>query len=318
MQTLKNLLKLAFAAALLYFLFRSDAIDLQQIRRALSPQYFPWIFLFFSGALFLTGERFRVLLQTQGVHLSVWSSTKLFLIGLFFNFALPGGLGGDVVKAYYLKKDLGKHSRTSPYTVIFDRFIGLMVMMLMATTALLLQYDMIFSNPRLFVVTIFIFGLLTTLILITVATFVRPLREFLHRLIPTRWGRVHSFLTSAILSFEFYSKDLKRVAYGFGLTLMAQTFSIAGFYLTGVAAGANNISLLSYFFVVPIGLTLSAIPIAPPGGIGVGQAAFLYLFNIYLGYNSTIGPTVITVNQFISISISSLGLYFYLVRKKAT
>ncbi|NJL25268.1 MAG: hypothetical protein HC902_08875, partial [Calothrix sp. SM1_5_4] len=33
----------------------------------------------------------------------IWFS--LYLIGIFFNFALPGSVGGDVVRGYYLVAD---------------------------------------------------------------------------------------------------------------------------------------------------------------------------------------------------------------------
>jgi hypothetical protein len=45
------------------------------------------------------------------------------------------------------------------------------------------------------------------------------------------------------------------------------------------ALGDSHLPLVSLYVVVPIGLVLTSIPIAP-AGVGTGHAAFLYLFHL--------------------------------------
>ncbi len=76
----------------------------------------------------------------------------------------------------------------------------------------------------------------------------------------------------------------------------------------------SDVHWQAYFFVVPIGQMLTAIPISP-AGVGVGQAAFYFLFNIYLGHQSQLGPTVMTVGQVMMFGFGIIGAYFYLRRR---
>ena len=51
------------------------------------------------------GVRWQLLLRVQGIALSWTRVFMLLLIGVFFNFIIPGGTGGDVVKIFYLLKE---------------------------------------------------------------------------------------------------------------------------------------------------------------------------------------------------------------------
>ena len=99
-------------------------------------------------------------------------------------------------------------------------------------------------------------------------------------------------------------------------TLLSPFASGFVFFFAMVGQTLNvDIPLQAYFFVVPVGLVAMAAPISP-AGIGVGQAAFLALFNMYLGYNSTVGPTAATANQIIMLMWGLFGSIFYFRRKK--
>lgn len=302
----------------MYWLARSDYLNLSEIKKTFHPLYFSICFLLTAGALILISERFRQLLKTQHLHLSFYQAWKLFLIGHFFNFVLPGGVGGDLVKAYYLKKEKSADAKTSPFTVIFDRFLGLYTMTLMALTVILLNLEKVHSNSKLLIVSLSVGAVFFSLNVFALAAFTRPLRKFIEPLMPKKWPRIHSVFINFMAGFEFYSHAPLRVLYCFVLTIAAQTIMVLTLYIAGVAAGSAHLPLSSYFFVAPIGMAVTGIPISPPGGIGVGQAAFTVLFNIYLGTKSTIGATVITIFQFVSLCISLGGLYFYITHKKAT
>jgi uncharacterized membrane protein YbhN (UPF0104 family) len=81
--------------------------------------------------------------------------------------------------------------------------------------------------------------------------------------------------------------------------------------------GITEIPLAAYFFLVPIGMVVTALPISP-AGVGVGQAAFYFLFSLYLGKQSQFGPTAMTVMQATNFAMGMIGAVFYLLRKKPT
>ena len=94
------------------------------------------------------------------------------------------------------------------------------------------------------------------------------------------------------------------------LSLLSQLFTIGIFIVAGASMPHAPVSLLTYFFAGSIGLMILALPISP-GGIGVGQAAFVFLFKIYGGHSSSIGANVVTVCQALLFFLSLWGLLFY-------
>ena len=102
----------------------------------------------------------------------------------------------------------------------------------------------------------------------------------------------------------------------FLLSLFSQTCAISIMFLIGrYSTLGPEIPFNTYFLVTPIGFMATAIPISP-AGVGVGQAAFDFLFNLYLGYQSQIGALVITVYQLLTLLFGLVGAYFYLVKSK--
>ena len=99
------------------------------------------------------------------------------------------------------------------------------------------------------------------------------------------------------------------------ISCLTQVFMVAFVYLIGVRMDGADIPLAGYFFLVPVGTVVQALPISP-AGIGVGQAAFYFLFNHYLGHKSELGPTSVTAMQLFSFAWGLLGAYFYLLRRE--
>ena len=80
--------------------------------------------LIFLPVPILQSIRLVWMLAVQDVKLSYWNAIKLSYAGNFFNFALPGTVGGDVIKAYYVTRFT--HHKTEAVTTIFlDRVVGL-------------------------------------------------------------------------------------------------------------------------------------------------------------------------------------------------
>ena len=73
------------------------------------------------------------------------------------------------------------------------------------------------------------------------------------------------------------------------------------------AMGETDIPLLSLYVVVPLGLLVTAIPVAP-GGIGTGNIAFLYFFHL-LG--SERGGDIYSLVALSNILIGAIGGVVY-------
>lgn len=266
--------------------------------------------------LFIVSERWRLLLTTQNHHPNRFELYKLTLIGIFFNFAMPGGVGGDIVKAFYFYKDHPQSKAIAVSSVFVDRLLGLYTIIAMALGVMLLDMNHVFgisTLQQLFILfsVIFVFfniGLFflfsknpAILKLVTKILSVLPFKEKFEKLYQ---------------SGQIYGSNIALLSKVFILSFLGQTFAIFIMYFTGHYGGVDSDVLLkTYFLVVPIGFMATAIPISP-AGVGVGQAAFYFLFNLYLGRTSEIGPLVITMYQLILLIFGLVGAYFYLVKSQ--
>ena len=82
----------------------------------------------------ITAVRWWMLLRARGLAVPVWQAFRLTMVGCFFNYCMPGSTGGDVIKAYYAAKN-SSHRADSVMTVIVDRVVGLLGLILLAGIA---------------------------------------------------------------------------------------------------------------------------------------------------------------------------------------
>lgn len=313
---LSTLLKILIAFGIILWMVKQDKFNISQLKTFLVWDFLAIAILVTGLNLFMVSERWRLLLTTQNTHPKPLELYKLTLIGIFFNFAMPGGVGGDVVKAFYFYKDHPQSKAIAISSVFVDRLLGLYTIIFMALSAMLLDFNHVMSLDVLrnlfyiFGLIFFIFNVglfflfsknpkLNELVLTVIAKM--PLKEKLQKL---------------YMSGQQYGSKRTLLVKVFLLSLISQTTAIFIMYLIGhYSMLGADIPVSTYFLVTPVGFMATAIPISP-AGVGVGQAAFDFLFNLYLGKPTQIGALVITVYQLLSLFFGLIGAYFYLVKSK--
>lgn len=309
-----QVLKVVFSVGIIIWLVQSGKLNFKALLNLLQPQYlFLGIFLIGTN-MYLTSERWRMLLLTQSHQLPALQTFKLTLIGIFFNFVVPGGVGGDIVKAFYFSKDHPESRMVAATSVLMDRVLGLYSMTLMAFIAMIFDWNHVQSVPTLRLLWNFILLLFIAFNIILGVVFSQAIYD---RGTLTRWLLklpLHSKTTRIYESLHLYGRSLKYVIASIFISLLAQTFSILFMIVAGNASGLGHMNWSTYFLVSPLGFMATAIPISP-AGVGVGQAAFYFLFNLYSGETSDLGPTAITALQVGTFLFGLMGAFFYLQRK---
>lgn len=79
----------------------------------------------------IASERLRNLLNISGFKLTFYENGKIYLIGIFYNFFIPGGIGGDIYKTYLFKKIYNWEVSQTIKIIIKDRLIGLGVLFIL-------------------------------------------------------------------------------------------------------------------------------------------------------------------------------------------
>ncbi len=231
-----------------------------------------WAILLFIPVTAIQVGRFVVMLAIQGVRLSYWASMKLTVAGNFFNFALPGTTGGDLVKAYYLTRYT--HLKTEAVTTVFlDRAIGLFGLVLLAGGSILFTREP--QQFRQLIVTLSL--ICAALVAGAVLVFSRRMRERLRlRELAGRLPMGEQILRVGRATVAMRQHKLL-VLLSLLMTLVLQACCIVSAGVMAWALGMQG-DLSYYFIYVSIGFLIAAIPIAPPQGVGVMEAAYIQFF----------------------------------------
>ena len=261
---LVTVFQVAITIALLYWVYH-DPNRRAQMAEALRHARYSWVVIGILAYVIVeiaAAFRWHVLLKVQGIHLSFWRLSGLFLIGMFYNQFLPGGTGGDIIKSYYLLKETPDKKAGALLAVVFDRIIGLVALVAITGTLIGLRYDFLSQTPEtrqllwilLVVLGVSIVGLLTTFVITGFRLF--------HSL-PLRFpGREKLIEVSA--AYHLYARHWRATLVAFGSSIVAHLATFATFLSVAYSLRAN-VKIVDFFAVMPIERTISAMPISFAG-----------------------------------------------------
>ena len=314
-----TLLKLCFAALIIYYMIATGRLDLHQISQILYKKTMIFkVVMILLAMIALTTTRWYYLLIWQGISTSFKAVLRISCIGMFFNTFMPGALGGDLVKAFYIAKDSKERKVGAVMTILIDRIIGFETIMIVAFVALLFNHKIMLSNPQLqalasaialyiacsFVAASCVFSVRVKRLFISIGV-----KKLVYRF-PKK-----DFLMKIYDAFHVYSHQKTRLLKAVGITIVIDVLNIYMFYIIGRGMGEDLVSLTSYLTAIPVGILMLSLPIAP-AGIGVGQVAFYNLFLWFGARSGNIGAAIITVYQLISIALSMCFVFVYLSNRK--
>ena len=93
-------------------------------------------------------------------------------------------------------------------------------------------------------------------------------------------------------------------------SLGSQLLAISVIYLAAIEFKGEAPDFYIFMFAVPVGFMVTAVPISP-GGIGVGQAAFYFLFSKATGEPTDVGALGLTVLQSCHFVIGLFGFLIF-------
>ncbi|HUU89695.1 MAG TPA: lysylphosphatidylglycerol synthase transmembrane domain-containing protein [Phycisphaerae bacterium] len=261
--------------------------------------------------------RWRLLLGVQGIHITFLESLRLTYIGWFFNNWLPGGAGGDFVKAYYLARQT--HHKTEAVTVVFlDRLIGLVAVCVLGAAAVVYSLN----DERVRVAQIIIGVFLAGLVGGGVAFFSRRLRRLLRldRLLARLpFAGIVARVDRAVLVYRHHKV---KVALALVLSWSMQAVALCAMWwlATGLGSRASWNHYVVNMPVVWIGWSM--IPV--PGGFGVAETLVQRLFTpsvlggttpLPAAEAATLALAMILAYRLVQMLVTVPGGVFYLARR---
>jgi len=228
-------------------------------------------------ALLFTAYRWRLLMMVQGISLSRNSVLRLSFLGEFFNNFLPGAIGGDAIKAYYVMRHTGKKGSTV-VSIIASRFSGLLTMVeisaVILTGWLFFAGDKAVALKRPVFLVFFLAGVLGVILFAVLNEKInnsRLLRILIQNL---PFNRQLEVIRDSMYRYRTMGRIL-------GPVLFYSVLIVLSFILSVMFAGISleiEIAWYAYFIYLPLIMIMSAVPVTP-GGIGVMEELFLYFFS---------------------------------------
>lgn len=287
-------IKLAISSALLYIVLSKTGLEqvFSTLKGMSLSAFISAIFLYLFAQLIST-LRWRLLLP--GV-LGIRKLFSLYMIGSFFNTLLPGVIGGDAVKGFYLYQATGKGSLTLA-SIFMDRYLGFAMLMAICTIAFPFGYKYLqgsriewllpISALSFIIASLLIFGL--------------------------RLGKRIKLLSGFYDYFHAYQKQKEVIIKALFFSVLVHLSGISAVYMLALGIG-QHIPFLACLVFLPLIIMFTAIPISI-SGLGVREGAFVLFFGL-IGIKPEVA-TAISLSWFITATAGSLlGLIEYIKYKK--
>lgn len=277
MKTLKKaaaaLVRLAIGLAIILYLFQK--IDTSTLATIVSESLRLWRWLIGAVLLFLAclcigAVRWKIILDAQDLRMSWGRTFCVYFIGHFFNSFMFGATGGDVARAYYAMKETHHKKPEAVATVIIDRVIGMIVLFLIAGAMLIVKAGFYLVHPKTHIPVLVMLAMIAAAAmgLLFVFNFNR-----LKGWAIFRWITSHPWagpkIERLVMSFDLYRRRTSVLVSTAILSAGNHIFIVLMCYCLGKSLQVH-LGIIDYLAVIPLIMSVSAIPITP-GGLGIRE-----------------------------------------------
>jgi uncharacterized protein (TIRG00374 family) len=255
-----------------YLLSKAEFTAVYASLKSAQPFWLLMAFITLNIGKLLTGYRWQILLEVQGIKIPLRSLIASVFVGQFFNSFLPTTIGGDTVRAYDIATQ-SKESTKSVMSVFVDRLIGVFALALLAIIALLLGY-FIGEDVGFYVLPVFLVFFICSFGIIIIynnALIEIPVR--LLRLL--RLSNIADKLNEVYQSVHLLKGKPRILIIALIVSIVLQINVILFYYFIGVALDLG-VSFLYFSLIVPVALIVLLVPFSI-NGIGIREGIFVFL-----------------------------------------
>jgi uncharacterized protein (TIRG00374 family) len=272
-------------------------------------------FLSYGVVEVLASGRWYLLMRVQGIRLKMWRLGALFMLGIFFNMFMPGGTGGDVLKVFYLIKEIPDKKAKGLLAVLMDRLIGLMALIMISGIIIGIRYDWLKTDPMAQKLTWLLLLILLSGLGGIIFSFLISGFNLAHKL-PHKMPMRDALIDSSV-AYNAYARawpaSLLALFASFGVHFASFSVFICAARALSVTNGHGDpLPISEILSVMPIILTLSALPVSV-GGTGVREAIFVALLVPLCGVSSTMALTLSLTGWMLSAFWGIIGGIIFLL-----
>ncbi|WP_405381354.1 lysylphosphatidylglycerol synthase transmembrane domain-containing protein [Maribacter sp. LLG6340-A2] len=273
-------IKVLISALLIYFIYTK--INLGEIKDILgksNPLYLFIAVLFFIASKVIAALRLNLYFHQLKIPLTQQSNLKLYVLGMFYNLFLPGGIGGDAYKGYILKKNFNVPTKKIVSVLVLDRLGGLLLLFIFTCGLLSIIHLEILKDIK---------WLFITAIPLSILVYWLMNKKFFDYVFRIFWKTI-------LLS---------------GLVQLAQLFCLWNILL----ALEITMHQISYLIIFLISSIVAVLPLTL-GGIGSREVTFFYGAQ-FLGLDENISVGISVVFFLITAFISLGGIWYHFKKIK--
>ena len=313
-------LKGAAACLLIWYLFKSGRLRADNLLRLLRSDSLPFLGLSafaFMGSQILSSIRMMFLLKAIGLRTKFVPLFKLTMIGNFFNMVIPGTVGGDLIKGFYLTRFEETSRGRSSGIVAIDRVVGLIALSLFGFVSAIYvatQYGSLFFPYHyelwgIITVSFIILATFFATILICKPKSIRQkIRNVVVKIFPS------GFFLNLIEGLALITKEGRYISYSFLISIAIQGISLAGLLNLVHLTGENRPDMFALVAVSSIVMLLGVIPLTPGN---IGWTEILATFG-WAAVGAKGGAEVFLSWRIITVLCSLMGGLFYLFPSRLT
>lgn len=272
-------LKVLLSSLCIYYVVtKIDVAALGLVLSRANVYYVILAIIFFVVSKVIASFRLNRFFQQIDVILSELENGKLYALGMFYNLFLPGGIGGDAYKVYYLQQHHNQSLKLPTAAVLLDRLSGVLALALLALALATV------SNQSFFVGSTYLFLVAMPLIYV-----------------------IYEWLLPKLFP-SFKKWDVRAHA----LALLVQLSQVIAVWFLLLALGQKEQEVL-YLLVFLISSLAAVLPISI-GGIGIREFVFLqaaYFFTMDVSVSLSVSILFFLITAMVSLAglpFSILGI----------
>lgn len=254
--------------------------------------------------LVLSAWRVKLLLASHHILASLPRCILYNSVGIFYSTVLPGGMSGDAVRAYYF----WRCNRTIDCTksaligaLITDRLIGTLAMLFVGLVAATISAKTIGISSNFLGMSWFAFIFGVGMYVFVCSTHKYEWKRLTLPRFKLLFERIQRVL--AKLDLKDYPNRVLCTSVVFSIIIHISSVIVIFIFATRLGSGLDFSQVMT---VAPVGLLVNALPISP-GGLGVGEKGFDFLFALIGGQH---GGSVFMISRIFIFSPAILGAAF--------
>lgn len=273
---IKRFAKIAISIALLYLVYtKIDFGSLVGLYKSLDPVFLIGAIVLFVISQWISSIRLTYIFHSHSLYISQLCNLKLYFVGMFYNFFIPGGIGGDAYKIIILKNKFKWPAKLLTKIILLDRLLGLLA--IGCISSLIASY--VFFDSWYFL----ILGLVLAGI----------------------------FFVIAKVIFKLFDSEITRYCIkGFWYSVIIQLLQVASILLILRSIQPDAANLLAYGLVFLVSSVASVVSFS---GFGAREYIFLKAAE-FLGTEEVVSTSIGLSFNLITALISLIGVVFIITK----